>query len=146
MHRAATVALLILFTGTGAISQQPHQAAAPSVARADALRALDESSSQLSELEKIHAKTVQSSEEMSKLYFTLSKKIAEAGKIAAQGSPTRDQVVQAVKQLDEMQMSYNLQYLQLQNTMQNENRQFTMVSNIMKTKHDTVKNSINNVR
>jgi hypothetical protein len=30
--------------------------------------------------------------------------------------------------------------------MQNENRQYTMVSNIMKTKHDTVKNSINNVR
>ena len=50
------------------------------------------------------------------------------------------------KQMQEMQMSFNLQYLQLQNTMQNENRQFTMVSNIMKTKHDTVKNTISNVR
>jgi hypothetical protein len=30
--------------------------------------------------------------------------------------------------------------------MQNENRQYTMVSNIMKTKHDTVKNSISNIR
>jgi uncharacterized protein YukE len=46
----------------------------------------------------------------------------------------------------EMQMSFNLQYLQLHNQMQNENRQFTMVSNVMKTKHDTVKNSISNVR
>ncbi len=146
MHRATAVALLILFTGTGAISQQPHQAATPSAARADALRALDESSSQLSELDKINAKMVQSNEEMSKIYSTLSKKIAEVGKIAAKRGHSQDQLLQAVKQLDEMQMSYNLQYLQLQNTMQDENRQFTMVSNIMKAKHDTVKNSINNIR
>jgi hypothetical protein len=46
----------------------------------------------------------------------------------------------------ETQMSFNLQYLQLQSQMQNENRQFTAVSNIMKTKHDTVKNSISNIR
>lgn len=50
------------------------------------------------------------------------------------------------KQMQEMQMSFNLQYLNLQNSMQNESRQFTMVSNIMKTKHDTVKNTISNVR
>ena len=43
-------------------------------------------------------------------------------------------------------MSFNLQYLQLQETMQNENRHYTMVSNIMKTKQDTVKNSISNIR
>jgi hypothetical protein len=30
--------------------------------------------------------------------------------------------------------------------MQNENRSYTAVSNIMRTKHDVVKNSINNVR
>lgn len=46
----------------------------------------------------------------------------------------------------EIQMSFNLQYLQLQNAMQNENRQYTMISNIMKTKHDTVKNAIDNIR
>jgi len=38
------------------------------------------------------------------------------------------------------------QYLALQEKMQNENRQYTTVSNVLKTKHDTVKNSINNVR
>ncbi len=43
-------------------------------------------------------------------------------------------------------MSYNLQYLQLQNQMQNENRQYTVVSNIMKNKHDTVANTIGNIR
>ena len=44
------------------------------------------------------------------------------------------------------QMSFNLQYLQLQSQMQHENREYTALSNIMKTKHDTVKNSISNVR
>ena len=48
--------------------------------------------------------------------------------------------------IPETQMSFNLQYLQLQSQMQNENRSYTAVSNIMKTKHDTVKNSISNVR
>jgi hypothetical protein len=52
----------------------------------------------------------------------------------------------ATKAMQEMQMSFNLQYLQLQSQMQNENRSYTAVSNIMKTKHDTVKNSINNIR
>lgn len=58
----------------------------------------------------------------------------------------RGPLLTAVKQMQETQMSFNLQYLQLQNQMQNENRQFTAVSNIMKTKHDTVKNSISNIR
>ena len=50
------------------------------------------------------------------------------------------------KTMQEMQMSFNLQYLELQQQMQDENRRFTMISNIMKTKHDTAKNSINNIR
>jgi len=43
-------------------------------------------------------------------------------------------------------MSFNLQYLQLQSQMQREIRSYTSVSNVMKTKHDTVKNSIGNIR
>jgi hypothetical protein len=50
------------------------------------------------------------------------------------------------KQLMEMNQSFNLQYLGLQQAMQDENRRFTLVSNIMKTKHDTAKNAINNIR
>ena len=52
----------------------------------------------------------------------------------------------ATKEMQETQMSFNLQYLQLQSQMQNENRSYTTVSNIMKTKHDTAKNSISNIR
>jgi hypothetical protein len=57
-----------------------------------------------------------------------------------------DQLLNATKQMQEAQMSFNLQYLQLQSQMQHENRSYTAISNIMKTKHDTVKNSISNVR
>ena len=52
---------------------------------------------------------------------------------------------QGTQEMQETQMSFNLQYLQLQSSMQNESREFTMVSNIMKTKHDTVKNTISNI-
>jgi hypothetical protein len=38
------------------------------------------------------------------------------------------------------------QPLNLEEKMQHENRQYTSVSNIVKSKHDTVKNSISNVR
>jgi len=53
---------------------------------------------------------------------------------------------EATRRMQEMTMSFNLQYLALQNKISHENRQFTMVSNIMKNKHDTAKNSINNIR
>ncbi len=43
-------------------------------------------------------------------------------------------------------MSFSMQYLQLQSQMQNEAQQYTAVCNIMKTKHDTVRNSISNIR
>jgi len=48
--------------------------------------------------------------------------------------------------IDELSASFDLRYLALQTQMQAESRAFTMISNIMKTKHDTVKNSISNVR
>jgi hypothetical protein len=68
-----------------------------------------------------------------------------SGEISSQGS-SQASPLQATQQMQETQMSFNLQYLQLQTQMQNENRAYTMVSNIMKTKHDTVKNTISNIR
>lgn len=40
----------------------------------------------------------------------------------------------------------NAQMMQVQIAMQRENQMFTSVSNVLKTKHDTVKNSISNIR
>lgn len=69
--------------------------------------------------------------------------LAEFGASIAE---SQAQLMAATVQMQQAQMSFNLQYLQLQSQMQNENRNYTMVSNIMKTtKHDTVKNTISNI-
>jgi hypothetical protein len=54
--------------------------------------------------------------------------------------------VVAQKQMKEMNQSFDMQYLDLQRQMQDDSLRFTLVSNIMKNKHDTAKNSINNLR
>lgn len=66
--------------------------------------------------------------------------------IRAIGGGESGALLDATRDMQETQMSFNLLYLQLQNQMQNENRSYTAISNIMQTKHDTVKNSISNVR
>lgn len=70
----------------------------------------------------------------------------EMASARAAGTAGRDQLLAATRQMQETQMNFSLQYLQLQSQMQNENRSYTAISNIMRTKHDTVKNSISNVR
>jgi hypothetical protein len=55
-------------------------------------------------------------------------------------------VLQTTKQMQETQMSFNMQYLALQTQMQKENSTYLMVSNVLKTRHDTAKNSISNIR
>lgn len=57
-----------------------------------------------------------------------------------------DALLDAGVMLDELQMSFNLQYLQLQSQMQHESRSYGVITSIMKTKHDTVSNSVSNVR
>jgi hypothetical protein len=61
-------------------------------------------------------------------------------------SDPNQQLLDQTKGMQEMMQSFNLQYLQLQEKMQQENRSFSTVSNVMKTKHDTAKSSISNVR
>jgi hypothetical protein len=41
---------------------------------------------------------------------------------------------------------FNLYYLQLQEQLSSENRAFSAMSNVLKTRHDTVKNAIGNIR
>ncbi|MBZ5529153.1 MAG: hypothetical protein LAN71_14795 [Acidobacteriia bacterium] len=178
--QAFALALLVLVGGSFAASQQIRPQAGALPDRAAALRATEEASAQLIELEKIHARTVALNAELAKLYETLSKKAAEVGKRAdaaraakggvgvggagmgssggsspapggsaigaAAGGSAQDELLKATKEMQETQMSFNLQYLQLQSQMQNENRSYTAISNILKTKHDTVKNSIGNIR
>ena len=66
--------------------------------------------------------------------------------VASGAESSADQMLLATREMQEMNQSFNLQYLQLQQNMQQENRKFTTLSNVMKAKHDTAKNAINNVR
>jgi hypothetical protein len=43
-------------------------------------------------------------------------------------------------------MQDNMAFLELQQQMQSENQRFTTLSNVHKARHDTAKNSINNIR
>lgn len=77
--------------------------------------------------------------------FSNSSNLSANNGTASSGSAQQD-LMNQTKDMQEMMASFNLQYLQLQEKMQAENRSFSTVSNVMKTKHDTAKSSINNVR
>jgi hypothetical protein len=57
-----------------------------------------------------------------------------------------DNTMDKTEDKQDMNKEFSEQYLELIQKMQSENRQFTLMSNIMKNKHDTAKNSINNIR
>jgi hypothetical protein len=61
-------------------------------------------------------------------------------------SPDGDgDIVQATRALQQEARTFNLQYLQLQEGMQRESREFSALSNVMRVKHDTAKSAINNI-
>ncbi|HET6714411.1 MAG TPA: hypothetical protein VFI59_11970 [Actinomycetota bacterium] len=72
--------------------------------------------------------------------------LATLAELSASIQDAQAEFVRALIEMQEMQMSFNLRYLQLQNSMQEDSRRFTALSNIMKTKHETVKNMIGNIR
>ncbi len=74
---------------------------------------------------------------------------AATGGVAGAGAGPGDsfnQMMAATQNMAEFNASFNLQYLQLQEKIQVDTRQFNLISNIMKTKHDAAKNALNNVR
>ncbi|HET8538426.1 MAG TPA: hypothetical protein VFL83_01010 [Anaeromyxobacter sp.] len=72
---------------------------------------------------------------------------AVAAGTAASGvaEPGEDGVLAATRALQQEARTFNLQYLQLQENMQRESREFTALSNVMKVKHDSAKAAINNI-
>jgi hypothetical protein len=101
-------------------------------------------------LEKSHEGFAKAARDLDGLYVKLLQKAREVSRLAAEAEKAKsaqlEKLFQAAREMAEMSQSFNVQYLDLQKQMQDENRRFTLVSNIMKTKHDTAKNAINNVR
>jgi len=61
-------------------------------------------------------------------------------------STSSQQLLNATYNMQEMNQEFNLQYLNLQQSVQADSRQFTALSNVSKTKSDTAKNSLSNVK
>jgi hypothetical protein len=117
---------------------------------ADARAAILTVGDDVKKLEKSHENYVKAAGELDGLYIKLLRKSQEVSRLAVEAQKARgqalDRLFKAAEEMQEMSQSFNLQYLGLQQAMQDENRRFTLVSNIMKTKHDTAKNAINNIR
>jgi hypothetical protein len=54
-------------------------------------------------------------------------------------------IIEATRTLQQEAQAFNVQYLQLQENMQRESREFTALSNVMKVRHDTSKAAIANI-
>jgi hypothetical protein len=100
------------------------------------LLAMDNSSESISH---INEESTQIVDDFCKKIFSLLKSIEKP-------ADKKEDLLDAIKQIILMQQKFNLQYRQLQDKMQNENQQYTTISNVMKTKHDAAKSSINNIR
>lgn len=61
-------------------------------------------------------------------------------------STAGSQLMQAAVSMMEINQVFNLQYLMLQQKMQVENRQYTTLSNLMKSQHETAKNALSNLK
>jgi len=64
---------------------------------------------------------------------------------AGGGAGGETDLLAATRALQQQSQSANLEYLQLQENMQRENREFTTLSNVMKVKHDSAKSAIQNI-
>ena len=83
---------------------------------------------------------------MSALYQALSAKVASVSKLAASSGTSSLDLMQATQQMQQMQMSFNLQFLELQEQIQNDSREYTMLSNVLKTRYDTMKGILANIK
>jgi hypothetical protein len=74
---------------------------------------------------------------------------AEGGGAAAAagggGTTSEGDILEATRALQAEGRTANLQYLQLQENMQRESREFTALSNVMRVKHDSAKSAIGNI-
>jgi len=64
---------------------------------------------------------------------------------ATAAASTGGDVLAATRLLQQEAQTWNLQYLQLQEALQRESREFTALTNALKVKHDSAKAAINNI-
>lgn len=81
---------------------------------------------------------------MQQLEAAASKHQSTMAALAKQATAKPD--AKSVAKLQEQQAAFNSQFLKLQTQMQREAQVITTVSNLMRTRHETIKNTIANMR
>jgi hypothetical protein len=90
-----------------------------------------------------------SDKKVSKALRVLDEADADLATLVELSSRIADSQAELMRMMLEMQAtqtSFSLQCLELQEGMQRQARQVTTISNVMKTKHDSVKNTIGSIR
>ncbi len=143
--RTLVAAALLLLIPTVAVAQRPHGRSGARVARAEAVSPGGQSDP-LGALLASHDRLMQQHAQVQKLFEALSAKVNELGKLSGAKHRSQGQIDATTRELVEMNRSFSLQYTQLQNQMQNENRQYSAVSNVMKNKYSSAQSSLGNIR
>lgn len=78
------------------------------------------------------------------LTAVLSSQAGGAGAAPSGGAPGSE--IEQVHALHRESQAFSLQLLNLQREVQDENRRFTTLSNVLKASHDTAKAAVNNIR
>ncbi len=103
-------------------------------------------------LEKSHQSYREAAEKLSDIYYEFDEKVKLITKSSALANTKSvdpaelAQLLESIKDLQETQALFNLEYLQLQESMRIKDTQFTTISNIMKSKYNTTSNIIKNIR
>jgi thiamine pyrophosphate-dependent acetolactate synthase large subunit-like protein len=146
----AAAAVILAAVGSDGTAQTDSRAVQRAGLPADARTAILSVGDDAQALEKSHGAYVKSAGDIDRLVAKLLQKVREVSRLAAEagqpGSGPSDKLRRAIEEMTEASQGFNLQYLDLQKQMQDENRRYTLISNVMKTKHDTARNAINNIR
>lgn len=143
--RIRCLLLLLVALPVAAAAQQPAGAKPRATAPAAAtLRpTLDSLGTDLAALQASHARAMQHLHEQGLIHRDLAARVAA---LPDPGPGTDPALAGAVRALKRDAAQWNLQFQGLQERVQEESRRFQAISNVMKTRHDTAKNAIGNIR
>lgn len=143
--RALRLLVLLAALPVAAAAQQPDGARprATPPAAAPLRPTLDSLASDLAALQASHARAMQHLHQQGIIHRDLAARVAALPDPPAGTDPALADAVRALKR-DAVQ--WDMQFLGLQERVRDESRRFQAISNVMKTRHDTAKNSIGNVR
>jgi len=133
--------------GHGQVRKEGTPQAGLSAESRAAIMSLDDD---MRKLDQSHMNFVRTSQELGAIYYKLSAKVGEVSRLAAAGKSSKDasgeKLLDAIREMQKMQQSFNTEFHKLQNAMQQESRRFDMISNSMKAKHDIAMATIRNMR